>query len=75
MPFAAEIPATPPTRSLTEAEAEGALRRDWLFQSMGQPLLDRVLQEIGWALDLAGRLAKIRNHHQVLWRSRLRGGT
>lgn len=51
-------PQTPPTRTLTTAEAEQALQRDWLFQAMGEPLLPRAVQELGWARDLAARLRR-----------------
>jgi hypothetical protein len=49
---------TPDTRALTPAEAAQALERDWLFQAMGEPLLDRATKEIAWARSLAGRLAR-----------------
>jgi hypothetical protein len=49
---------TPDTRTLTAAEAARALERDWLFQAMGEPLLDRATKEIAWARDLAARLAR-----------------
>jgi hypothetical protein len=48
---------TPDTRTLTTEEAARALERDWLFQAMGEPLLDRAAKEIAWARDLAERLA------------------
>jgi len=50
-------PATPETRTLTPAEAGAVLERDWLFQAMGEPLLSRTAKEIGWARELARRLA------------------
>jgi len=50
-------PATPPTRALTAEEAEDVLRGDWLFQAMALPLLPRTAEEIGWARQLANRLA------------------
>lgn len=31
---------------------------DWLFQAEGQPLLPRAIREIGWARELAARLAR-----------------
>ncbi len=49
---------TPDTRTLTSEEANRALERDWLFQAMGEPLLDRATKEIAWARDLAKRLAQ-----------------
>ena len=49
---------TPDTRSLTTQEAAGALERDWLFQAMGEPLLDRAAKEMMWARELAARLAR-----------------
>ena len=58
-PFAAPGggPATPETRDLTAAEAREALHRDWLFQTDGNPTVARALKEIGWARELATRLA------------------
>jgi hypothetical protein len=49
-------PRTPVTRALTPEEAAQALERDWLFQAMGEPLLERTAQEIAWARELAVRL-------------------
>ncbi|MBM4092360.1 MAG: hypothetical protein FJ276_23490 [Planctomycetes bacterium] len=49
-------PRTPETATLTAAEAERALERDWLFQAMGEPLLHRTALELEWARHLAGRL-------------------
>ena len=49
-------PKTPETRTLTPAEANAALERDWLFQAMGEPLLQRAAKEIGWARELAARI-------------------
>ncbi|MGQ9592493.1 MAG: HzsA-related protein, partial [Planctomycetota bacterium] len=57
LPFVHEHPSTPETRALAEAEAEAALERDWLFQAMGRPLRERALEEIGWARELAKRIA------------------
>jgi len=51
-------PVTPETRDLTPAEARDALHRDWLFQADGKPTVARALEEIGWARDLAARLAR-----------------
>ncbi len=43
-------------RTLTPIEARQALERDWLFQAMNEPLLQRAAREIGWARELARRL-------------------
>ena len=51
-------PAEPETRTLSPDEARDALVRDWLFQAEGRPLVRRARQEIGWARDLADRLAR-----------------
>jgi len=48
---------TPETRTLTEEEAAQVLERDWLFQAMGEPLLERAAKEIGWTRELAARLS------------------
>ncbi len=48
----------PVTRTLSAAEAEAVLRRDWLFQAEGQPLAERARQEIRWARALAVRLGR-----------------
>jgi hypothetical protein len=58
LPYVVERPVTPATRALTQEEAGAVLRRDWIFQAMGLPLLERCAAEIGWARDLAGRLAQ-----------------
>ncbi|HRR79592.1 MAG TPA: hypothetical protein P5118_05335, partial [Planctomycetota bacterium] len=57
LPTIFENPTTPETRTLTPAEADAALERDWLFQAMGEPLLQRAAKEIGWTRSLAQRLA------------------
>ncbi len=44
--------------SLTAAEAEAVLNRDWLFQAMGEPLPQRSAKEIAWARQIAQRLAR-----------------
>ncbi len=49
---------TPETRTLTAEEATRVLQRDWLFQAMGEPLLERADKEIGWARQLAERLTR-----------------
>ena len=58
LPYTFENPTTPETRRLTETEAADALRRDWLFQAAGQPLLERARAEVGWARALAARLGQ-----------------
>jgi len=57
LPAIAE-PTEPETRTLTAAEARATLERDGLFQAMGEPLLERAGKEIGWARELAERLAR-----------------
>ncbi len=47
----------PETRSLSAAEADEVLQRDWLFQADGKPSLARTRDEIRWARELAERLA------------------
>lgn len=49
---------TPETRTLTAQEAAQALENDWLFQAMGEPLLDRAAKEIVWTRQLAARLSR-----------------
>ncbi|MFI5377964.1 MAG: hypothetical protein ACHRHE_01545 [Tepidisphaerales bacterium] len=58
--FTALAPAAPAsdTASLSADEASLALERDWLYQAMGEPLPQRTAQEIAWARELAGRLAR-----------------
>jgi len=51
-------PTEPETRDLAPEEAQAALRRDWLFQADGKPSVERTLQEIGWARQLAARLRR-----------------
>ena len=46
------------TEALTAEEANRLLERDWLFQAMNEPLLPRAAKEIGWAQQLARRLAR-----------------
>ncbi len=53
-------PATPETRTLSAAEAEEALARDWLFQADGNPTPERIGREILWARALADRIARAR---------------
>ncbi len=52
--------STPPARTLSAAEADQILQRDWLFQAQGEPLLTRAAEEIGWARQLAQRLDRQR---------------
>jgi hypothetical protein len=49
---------TPKTTTLTVQEAAPALESDWLFQAMGEPLLDRAVKEIGWTRQLAERMSR-----------------
>jgi len=58
LPVAIENPSTPRTRTLSTAEADGVLRRDWLFQAGGSPTLQRAANEIRWARELAARLQR-----------------
>ena len=58
LPVRAADPATPETRTLTPEEADAALRRDWLFQAMGEPLWERTQDEIGWTRELVDRLSR-----------------
>jgi hypothetical protein len=45
----------PETLDLSPEEAQAVLRRDWLFQADQRPTLERTLQEIQWARQLAAR--------------------
>ena len=62
-PLAAEAvapyvpPSTPPLRRRTPEEERELLRADWLHQAGGEPDGPRILREIGWTRQLAGRLA------------------
>ena len=47
----------PDERPLPRAVADALLESDWLFQADHRPTPDRSLQEIGWACELADRLA------------------
>jgi len=58
LPYRFENPQTPATRTLSPAEAEEALHRDWIFQAMGEPLVERARKELVWARQLASRLAR-----------------
>jgi hypothetical protein len=46
------------TGMLTAEEANRVLESDWLFQAMNEPLRQRAVKEIGWAQELARRLAR-----------------
>ncbi len=58
LPYRFAHAQTPVTRTLSPAEAQDALRRDWLFQAMGEPLAARAGKELAWARQLADRLAR-----------------
>ena len=49
-------PSTPETRSLSAAEAEEVLKRDWLHQCDYNPTPERIRDEIRWALRVADRI-------------------
>ncbi len=51
----------PETRTLTAAEGEELLAREWLFQAEGKPLDKRAGQEVAWAREMAARLGKADN--------------
>jgi len=55
-PGGSSEPTEPETRDLKPEEAQAVLRRDWLFQADGVPTVERALQEIQWARQLAARL-------------------
>ncbi len=57
LPVVVDNPITPPTRTLSAQEATELTQRDWRFQAMGTPLMQRSLAEIQWARQLADRLA------------------
>ena len=48
---------TPETRTLSAEEEAQVMGCDWLFQAMGEGLLQRSAKEIGWTRELAARLA------------------
>ncbi len=50
-------PQTPPLQQLTPDEALAAIRSDWLHQADQNPTPQRILNEIGWARELAERIA------------------
>jgi hypothetical protein len=47
----------PDARPLASDQARALLEWDWLYQADGNPFAQRSLAEIGWARDLAARLA------------------
>ncbi|MDR1270951.1 MAG: hypothetical protein LBK82_15660, partial [Planctomycetaceae bacterium] len=51
-------PETPPVKDRTVDETQKLLETEWLFQCNGKPTLERSLQEIGWARNLAARILK-----------------
>ncbi|MDR3198799.1 MAG: hypothetical protein LBU34_13110, partial [Planctomycetaceae bacterium] len=51
-------PETPPVKNRTAEETQKLLEKEWLFQCDGKPTIERSLQEIGWAKDLAVRIMK-----------------
>jgi hypothetical protein len=57
LPVSVENPSTPETKALSPAAAAAALERDWLMQSMGEPLAQRAVKEIRWGRELAARLS------------------
>jgi hypothetical protein len=56
LPILVENATTPITRTLSPKQADESLQRDWLFQAMDVPLVQRGLQEAGWTRALAARL-------------------
>ena len=58
LPVTVENPATPETRTLTADESDAVLRCDWLFQADQHPTVQRIVQEIQWARQLAARLCR-----------------
>ncbi|MDR2755931.1 MAG: hypothetical protein LBC20_09510 [Planctomycetaceae bacterium] len=53
-----QTPETPPVKNRTDNETQKLLEKEWLFQCNGKPTVERSLQEIGWAKDLAARIIK-----------------
>jgi len=51
-------PKEPETGTLTEAEAQAVLERDWLFQAGGERLELRAVREVEWAEELVARLSE-----------------
>ncbi|MAG92607.1 MAG: hypothetical protein CMJ48_02475 [Planctomycetaceae bacterium] len=67
-PQTAAAPAVieePETVSLTQAAADKVLQADWLMQAEGGSLLVRASEEITWARNIAGRLARMKNPTDV----------
>ena len=52
-------PDIPEARPLTPQQAQKLLEWDWLYQADGSPTVQRSLAEIGWARELAARLAAL----------------
>ncbi len=61
IPAGPDPPVTeePTTVSLTRAEADEVIAADWMLQAEGQSLRIRATEEIGWAHNIADRLAKM----------------
>ncbi|MDR1141171.1 MAG: hypothetical protein LBL62_05720, partial [Planctomycetaceae bacterium] len=53
-----QTPETPPVKDRTADETQKLLETEWLFQCNGKPTVERSLQEIGWARNLAARILK-----------------
>ncbi|MDR0326987.1 MAG: hypothetical protein LBI05_01685 [Planctomycetaceae bacterium] len=49
-------PQTPETETLSQEKARRLQEHDWLFQAMGEPLLERSQKEIEWTRSLIQRL-------------------
>jgi len=62
MPHVVVDPTTPPTQDLPADQAQAVLRKDWLVQAMGRPMVERCLTEILWTRQLADRLTKSAEH-------------
>jgi len=52
-----QTPDTPSTVDRSAAQARQSLERDWLHQADDMPKPDRIVAEIGWACQLAARIA------------------
>lgn len=50
-------PVTPETRTLSAAESDAALERDYLFQANSKPTAELISKELEWTRALAQRLA------------------
>ena len=55
-------PTTPATADLTTQQSGELLRGDWLHQADGNPDKRRILDEIAWTRQLAGRIAATKDH-------------